>query len=159
MEVNDADFERKLEKLIRIFKKLRDGSNEQLLQGLDKNMVGQIDFLIRNFEMMKSDPGSKAAFMQMGLPFKEMLNSFIERLSDEVGELDDPMPAPENPLLKPVVTAQTTPETKPEVGVMTRRLVQIDQLLAKGELSIEDEDQLLDERLHIMRILNPEEYK
>lgn len=156
MELNDADFERKLEKLIRIFKKLRDGSNDHLLQGLDKNVVGQLDFLIRNFEMMKNDPASRSAFMQMGLPFKEMLNTFIDRLSDEVGEPDEPSPVPENPLLKPVVTAQITSENKPEVGVMTRRLVQIDQLLAKGELSVEEEDQLLDERLHIMRILNPE---
>lgn len=156
MELNDADFERKLEKLIRIFKKLRDGSNDHLLQGLDKNVVGQLDFLIRNFEMMKNDPASRSAFMQMGLPFKEMLNTFIDRLSDEVGEPDEPSPVPENPLLKPIVTAQITSENKPEVGVMTRRLVQIDQLLAKGELSVEEEDQLLDERLHIMRILNPE---
>lgn len=156
MELSDADFERKLEKLIRIFKKLRDGSNDHLLQGLDKNVVGQLDFLIRNFEMMKNDPASRSAFMQMGLPFKEMLNTFIDRLSDEVGEPDEPSPVPENPLLKPVVTAQITSENKPEVGVMTRRLVQIDQLLAKGELSVEEEDQLLDERLHIMRILNPE---
>lgn len=156
MELSDADFERKLEKLIRIFKKLRDGSNDHLLQGLDKNVVGQLDFLIRNFEMMKNDPASRSAFMQMGLPFKEMLNTFIDRLSDEVGEPDEPSVVPENPLLKPVVTAQITSENKPEVGVMTRRLVQIDQLLAKGELSVEEEDQLLDERLHIMRILNPE---
>lgn len=156
MELSDADFEHKLEKLIRIFKKLRDGSNDHLLQGLDKNVVGQLDFLIRNFEMMKNDPASLSAFMQMGMPFKEMLNTFIDRLSDEVGEPDEPSPVPENPLLKPVVTAQITSENKPEVGVMTRRLVQIDQLLAKGELSVEEEDQLLDERLHIMRILNPE---
>jgi hypothetical protein len=156
MEMNDADFEHKLEKLIRIFKKLRDGSNDHLLQGLDKNVVGQLDFLIRNFEMMKNDPASRSAFMQMGMPFKEMLNTFIDRLSDEVGEPDEPLTVPENPLLKPVVTAQITSENKPEVGVMTRRLVQIDQLLAKGELSVEEEDQLLDERLHIMRILNPE---
>jgi hypothetical protein len=106
---------------------------------------------------MKNDPTSKAAFLQMGKPFQEMLNTFIDRLSDEIGETDL-AEIPENPLLKPVITAVTSPETKPETGVMTRRLVQIDQLLAKGELSVEDEDQLLDERLNIMKLLNPEDY-
>jgi hypothetical protein len=157
MENSDPEFEKKLEKLIRIFKKIRSESGNDVLSGMDKNMLSQMDFLIRNFELMKNDPTSKAAFLQMGKPFQEMLNTFIDRLSDEIGETDL-AEIPENPLLKPVITAVTSPETKPETGVMTRRLVQIDQLLAKGELSVEDEDQLLDERLNIMKLLNPEDY-
>jgi len=144
-------FEKKIEQLILLFKKLRRDARPGSLAGFEPSVLNQIDFLIGNFEKMKSDPAAMAMFAQMGKPFEEMLTQFIRHMSEELGESDF-LPAEDStPILPPMPE-----EEKPQIGTLTRRLVQIDQLLAKGGLMAEDEDQLLDERIRIMRLLDPE---
>ncbi len=149
---SEENFEKKIGQLILLFKKLRRESRPGSLAGFDPAMLKQIDFLISNFEKMKSDPSAMAMFAQMGKPFEEMLTQFIRHMSEELGESAFlPEVEEKAPILPPLPE-----EEKPQVGTLTRRLVQIDQLLAKGGLTTEDEDQLLDERIRIMHILDPE---
>lgn len=150
---SDDNFEDKIEKLIRLFKKLKEQANPETIAGFDPFMMSQLDFLINNFERMKYDPQARNIFQQMGKPFEDMLNLFIKNLSEQLGE---PIETPEK--LKKETLLQPLPEEeKPTIGSLTRRLVQIDKLLSEGNLSQEEEDHLLDERIKIMKKLNPED--
>jgi len=149
---SDDNFEDKIEKLIRLFKKLEQAKPETIA-GFDPFMMSQLDFLISNFERMKYDPQARSIFQQMGKPFENMLNLFIKNLSEQLGEpVNIPKKSERETLLRPLPE-----EEKPSIGTLTRRLVQIDKLLAEGNLNQEEEDQLLDERIKIMKKLNPED--
>lgn len=150
--MEDERFEDKLDRLIRIFKRLRQQASAEQLKGIDPRMLDQIDILIGQFEKIRSDPGALQMFKEMMEPFEKMLNTLIPQLSEMLGEpLEEP--APQRPVIEPLDVRSDVP-----VGQLTRRLVEIDRLLAKGGLSQEEEDLLLDERIKIMKKLNPEEY-
>ena len=150
---SDDNFEDKIEKLIRLFKKLKEQAKPETIAGFDPFMMSQRDFLISNFERMKYDPQARSIFQQMGKPFENMLNLFIKNLSEQLGEpVNIPKKSERETLLRPLPE-----EEKPSIGTLTRRLVQIDKLLAEGNLNQEEEDQLLDERIKIMKKLNPED--
>ncbi|MGC8865013.1 MAG: hypothetical protein ACP5O2_04735 [Bacteroidales bacterium] len=152
--MEDERFEDKLDRLIRIFKRLREQASDEQLKGVDPRMLDQMDILIEQFEKIRSDPGALNMFKEMMEPFEKMLNTLIPQLSEMLGEpIEEPAPAPKPPILEPLDTRSDIP-----VGQLTRRLVEIDRLLAKGDLSQEEEDLLLDERIKIMKKLNPEEY-
>ncbi len=150
---SDDNFEDKIEKLIRLFKKLKEQAKPETIAGFDPFMMSKLDFLISNFERMKYDPQARSIFQQMGKPFENMLNLFIKNLSEQLGEpVNIPKKSERETLLRPLPE-----EEKPSIGTLTRRLVQIDKLLAEGNLNQEEEDQLLDERIKIMKKLNPED--
>lgn len=150
---SDDNFEDKIEKLIRLLKKLKEQAKPETIAGFDPFMMSQLDFLISNFERMKYDPQARSIFQQMGKPFENMLNLFIKNLSEQLGEpVNIPKKSERETLLRPLPE-----EEKPSIGTLTRRLVQIDKLLAEGNLNQEEEDQLLDERIKIMKKLNPED--
>ena len=150
---SDDNFEDKIEKLIRLFKKLKEQAKPETIAGFDPFMMSQRDFLISNFERMTYDPQARSILQQMGKPFENMLNLFIKNLSEQLGEpVNIPKKSERETLLRPLPE-----EEKPSIGTLTRRLVQIDKLLAEGNLNQEEEDQLLDERIKIMKKLNPED--
>jgi hypothetical protein len=155
MDSEQQEFERNLAILIRLFKKIRDKGEVPGLgvAGMDDNMRQSMDFLIRNFEMLKNDTSTREAMSQAGLHMapmiKQLIMSLREQLGDEANDLFDDQPD-EVKRIEPVVTD----DSRVEVGVFTRRLVQIDQMLAKGNLPDDDVDALLDERLRIIGKLN-----
>ncbi|MDK2909480.1 MAG: hypothetical protein PWR20_1047 [Bacteroidales bacterium] len=150
--MDEDRFEDKLDRLIRIFKKLRQQATAEQLSGIDPRMLAQIDILIEQFEKIRSDPGAIQMFKEMMEPFEKMLNTLIPQLSEMLGEpIEEPEPV--RPVIEPLELEKEVP-----VGKLTRRLVEIDKLLAKGGLTQEEEDLLLDERIKIMKKLNPEEY-
>ncbi|MEJ5302756.1 MAG: hypothetical protein HPY80_04470 [Bacteroidales bacterium] len=150
--MDDDRFEDKLDRLIRIFKKLRQQATAEQLSGIDPRMLAQMDILIEQFEKIRSDPGAIQMFKEMMEPFEKMLNTLIPQLSEMLGEpIEEPEPV--RPVIEPLELEKEVP-----VGKLTRRLVEIDKLLAKGGLTQEEEDLLLDERIKIMKKLNPEEY-
>jgi hypothetical protein len=150
--MDEDKFEDKLDRLIRIFKRLRQQASAEQLSGIDPRMLAQIDILIEQFEKIRSDPGAIQMFKEMMEPFESMLNTLIPQLSQMLGE---PVaePVADQPVIEPLALDSEVP-----VGKLTRRLVEIDRLLAKGGLTQEEEDLLLDERIKIMKKLNPEEY-
>ncbi len=152
MDNEQQEFERNLEKLIVLFRKLRDkGEMPGEFEGMDQNMRQSMDFLIQNFEMLKKDPSAGEALKNIGIPFKQMIAGLVKNLSEQLGEDPAILNEAEKPgILKPVVNEAT----QVEVGTFTRRLVQIDSILAKGNLPEEDVDALLDERIRIIEKLN-----
>lgn len=150
--MDEERFEDKLDRLIRIFKRLKQQVSAEQLKGIDARMLAQIDILIDQFEKIRSDPGAIQMFKDMMEPFESMLNTLIPQLSQMLGEFPE-APTPAHPLIEPLEIHQEVP-----VGNLTRRLVEIDRLLARGGLTQEEEDLLLDERIKIMKKLNPDEY-
>lgn len=150
--MSDERFEDKLDRLIRIFKKLRQQATAEQLSGIDPRMLAQMDILIEQFEKIRLDPAAIQMFKEMMEPFEKMLNTLIPQLSEMLGEpIEEPEPI--RPAIEPLELEKEVP-----VGKLTRRLVEIDKLLSKGGLTQEEEDLLLDERIKIMKKLNPEEY-
>ncbi|MDO9510835.1 MAG: hypothetical protein Q7J34_03675 [Bacteroidales bacterium] len=141
MQNEDAEFDRNIEKLIRLFRKLKTDLPPSAYSGMDPKMLEQMDFLIRNFELMKTDPSAREVFKQMGVPFRDMLNVFIKNLSTELGEdiLDEPMLKAEQN-----IPLQLNPRDE---------LIEIDRMLSSGNLSDEETDKLLDKRLDLLKQL------
>jgi len=155
MDQEQQEFERNLELLIRLFRKIRErGEIPGTPDGMDANMRQSMDFLIRNFEMMKNDPSARESMKSIGIPLRQMLSGIIKNLHEQLGdEADDLFDTEETrpKTIEPVVNDQS----QVDVGLFTRRLVQIDSLLAKGHLPDDDIDALLDERIRIIQKLNP----
>lgn len=155
MDQEQQDFERNLELLIRLFRKIRErGEIPGAMDGMDANMRQSMDFLIRNFEMMKNDPSARESMKNIDNTFRQMLSGIIKNLHEQLGDdaddlFDTDIPKPR--VIEPVVNDQS----QVDVGLFTRRLVQIDALLAKGNLPDDDIDALLDERIRIIQKLNP----
>ena len=150
---SDDNFEDKIEKLIRLFKKLKEQAKPETIAGFDPFMMSQLDFLISNFERMKYDPQARSIFQQMGKPFENMLNLFIKNLSEQLGEpVNIPKKSERETLLRPLPE-----EEKPSIGTLTRRWYKSMKTIGRGNLNQEEEDQLLDERIKIMKKLNPED--
>ncbi|PKP27692.1 MAG: hypothetical protein CVU06_01305 [Bacteroidetes bacterium HGW-Bacteroidetes-22] len=152
MDNEQQEFERNLEKLISLFRKLRDrGEMPGEFEGMDQNMRQSMDFLIQNFEMMKKDPSAGEALKNIGIPFKQMIAGLVKNLSEQLGEDSDALDEVKKTAFPEPVVKEAT---QVEVGAFTRRLVQIDSILSKGNLPEEDIDTLLDERIRILEKLN-----
>jgi predicted DNA binding CopG/RHH family protein len=83
-DTNDS-FEKDLEQLIRLFKKIKDKSRAEQFSHLDPAFAQNLDFIISNYEMVKNNM-PKELFSQMGLPFQQMMREFINHLKHELGE-------------------------------------------------------------------------
>ncbi|MCF8366416.1 MAG: hypothetical protein K9H16_11580 [Bacteroidales bacterium] len=134
-DTNDA-FEKDLEQLIKLFKKIKDKTGKEHFAYLDPAFAQNLDFIISNYEMVKNNL-PKEMLSQMGLPFQQMMHEFIHQLKTELGEefSEDSI-------------AEEITETAP--GVLKKDLFddirEIDAQLKKGGLSDEEINQLLDKR-------------
>jgi predicted DNA binding CopG/RHH family protein len=85
MSDTSDSFEKDLEQLIRLFKKIKDKSRAEQFSHLDPAFAQNLDFIISNYEMVKNNM-PKELFSQMGLPFQQMMREFINHLKHELGE-------------------------------------------------------------------------
>jgi predicted DNA binding CopG/RHH family protein len=144
-EPNDS-FEKDLEQLIRIFKKIRSDKQNEQFAHLDKAFTQNLDFIINNYEMVKNSI-PREMLSQMGLPFQKMLHEFIEQLKGELGE--DLNEFEQNRLTNIPIT-----ETFTKSGVtksLTDDIETIDMMLKKPGLSVDELNILLDERNRIIK--------
>ena len=81
---NDS-FEKDLEQLIRLFKKIKTKTTSEQFAHLDPSFMQNLDFIINNYEMIKGNI-PKEMFGQMGIPFQQLLREFINQLKRELGE-------------------------------------------------------------------------
>lgn len=145
-EPNDA-FERDLEQLIRLFKKIKDKTKAEQFSHLDPAFAQNLDFIINNYEMVKNNI-PKEMFTQMGLPFQQMMKEFINHLKQELGEdfdEEDLLNDDEQDLSEDITTTAET--TQPEGQVqLSDEIKKIDAALKKPGLTDEQIDKLLDRR-------------
>ena len=85
MENANDSFEKDLEQLIRLFKKIKAKTDAGQFAHLDPAFMQNLDFMINNFEMFKHNI-PKDMFEQMGFPIQKLLKEFINQLKNELGE-------------------------------------------------------------------------
>jgi predicted DNA binding CopG/RHH family protein len=136
MDESSESFEKDLEQLIRLFKKIRTNSQNEQFSHLDKAFTQNLDFIINNYEMVKNNI-PKEMLSQMGLPFQKMLHEFIDQLKAELGE----------EIYEEETKSLINEDNK---KVLENDIEQIDILLKRPGLSEEELNHLLDKRNEII---------
>lgn len=137
MSNEERSFKENLDLLIKLFKKLKNRTDINEIPGIDKNMYQNFDLFLNNYEMMR-DQISDDLLMQFGEPMKKMIADLVDQLKDELGE-----------------EVETREEQEPAQRQELRKDVeQIDQLLKNPNLTEEEIDRLLDERMKLKQ--NPD---
>jgi hypothetical protein len=144
-EPNDS-FEKDLEQLIRIFKKIRSDKQNEQFAHLDKAFTQNLDFIINNYEMVKNSI-PREMLSQMGLPFQKMLHEFIEQLKGELGEDLNEF---EQNTLSNIKATETITNSEVKKSP-TDDIENIDRMLKKSGLSEEELNILLDQRNMIIK--------
>jgi len=114
-------FIKDLDKLIELFKKLREKTIDENIPGFDKGFFQSFDLIVNNYQLIKNQI-SEDYIRQIGEPLKNMIKGMIKQLQDELGE-----------------EINEKPEVAKSVGA-------IDALLKNPNLTSGDVDKLLDER-------------
>lgn len=142
MNEPNENFEKDLEQLIRLFKKIKDKSKAEHFSNLDPAFAQNLDFIINNYEMVKNNI-PKDMFTQMGLPFQQMMREFIRQLKTELGEdfVEDDLINEEEDLVEGSKEEVADNQMKP-----SDEIAKIDAALKKPGLSDEQIDKLLDRR-------------
>jgi hypothetical protein len=148
-DTNNA-FEKDLEQLIRLFKKIKDKTRADQFSHLDPAFAQNLDFIISNYEMVKNNI-PKDMLMQMGLPFQQMMREFINHLKTELGDDFDDMEAMEelheedepSPEIKANESVEKTEDFMDEIKAIDARLL-------KPGLSEAEIDRLLDKRSSLL---------
>ena len=143
MSESNEEFEKDLEQLIRLFKKIKDKTKAEQFSHLDPAFAQNLDFIINNYEMVKNNI-PKEMFTQMGLPFQQMMKEFINHLKAELGE-----DLEEEDLLKEEedVVEDSKEETPSDDSMQpSQEIAKIDAALKKPGLTVDQIDKLLDRR-------------
>jgi len=139
-------FEKDLEQLIRLFKKIRTNTQNEQFAHLDKAFTQNLDFIINNYEMVKHNIPI-GMLNQMGIPFHKMLQELIAQLKNELGEDIYDF---ENRYFG------NSPETKSVAGEVEQKvdssdIEKIDLMLKNPNLSEAELNSLLDARNDLIR--------
>lgn len=147
MSESNESFEKDLEQLIRLFKKIKNKSDKDQFAHLDPAFAQNLDFIINNYEMVKNNI-PKEMFNQMGLPFQQLMREFIKQMQEELGEEE----LSEEELYEPEEEQEEIPEQKKEENQPhAGKLEKIDARLKTTGLSSEEIDRLLDMRNQILQ--------
>jgi regulator of PEP synthase PpsR (kinase-PPPase family) len=135
MDNTNDSFERDMDQLIRLFKKIKTKTTSEQFAHLDPAFVQNIDFIINNFEMVKGNI-PKEMFIQMGIPFQQLLKEFIKQMKQELGE---------------DFAEEVEPEVKVQKSELANDIEKIDLMLKNPGLSEEELNALLDKRSDLIR--------
>jgi hypothetical protein len=142
MSDSNENFEKDLEQLIRLFKKIKDKTKAEDFSHLDPAFAQNLDFIINNYEMVKNNI-PKEMFSQMGIPFQQMMREFIKHLKTELGEDYN-----EEELITEDEVEEDLSDDTDDVQIIkaSEEIKKIDAALKKPGLSAEQIDKLLDRR-------------
>jgi len=142
MDNSNDSFERDMDQLISLFKKIKAKTSDEQFSNLDPAFMQNLDFIINNYEMVKGNV-PKEMFGQMGIPFQQMLKEFINQLKQELGEdfSDEIIPETKD---------ATIPNT--EKSELANDIEKIDLMLKNPGLSEEEIDALLDKRSDLIKV-------
>lgn len=138
MGSEERSFNENLDLLIKLFKRLKEKTSLDELEGIDKTFYQNFDFLLSNYENMREQL-SQELLDKFGEPVKAMIAGLVEQLKmelgDDIGDLDLDIP-------------------KQEELEVPDDIARIDELLKKPGLTDADIDRLLDERSKLARKKN-----
>jgi len=130
MEDNNT-FRENLDKLIELFKKIKEKSKDKYSDDMDKSFLMNVDMLINNYEMIKNNVPDEV-LNEMGEPIKKYITEVIEKLKEELGEdFNDDI------------------ETINEIIEIENSIEEIDKLLTNPKLTPKEIDDLLDKRQQV----------
>ena len=131
MDNNNKTFRENLDKLIELFKKIKEKSKNKYVNDMDKSLLMNFDMLINNYEMIKNNVPDEV-LNEMGEPIKKYISEIIERLKTELEE-----------------NSKDDVETVNEIIEIENSVEQIDELLKTPNISTNKIDELLDQRQQI----------
>jgi hypothetical protein len=144
MGSEERSFNENLDLLIKLFKRLKEKTSLDEIDGIDKTFYQNFDFLLSNYENMREQL-SQELLDKFGEPVKAMIAGLVEQLKmelgDDIGDLD--------------LKEDTTKEEIKIPGDVTR----IDEMLRQPGLSDEEINKLLDERSKLAKrgIVDPDD--
>jgi len=145
MDNNSGSFERDLDQLIRLFKKVKTKTASEHFSHLDPAFMQNLDFIINNYEMVKGNIPNEM-FGQMGIPFQQLLKEFIKQMKQELGEdFGDDL------VDNPVAEIATDNNAKAEKAELANDIEKIDLMLKNPGLSEVEIDTLLDKRSDLIK--------
>lgn len=132
--MHDEDFQKELDELFRLFKKLVEKKDLDDVPGVDKFMLQQFEFFFNNYDNMK-DQIAEQLQGQFGDSVKEMVRTLVQQLKEELDE-DEMLNIVEE---EPKVQIDDKGHTKTE----------IDELLKNPDLTEDQVNELLDRRANL----------
>lgn len=134
--MEDEKFNKDLDELFRLFKKLVETQSLDDVPGVDGMMLKQFQFFFSNYENMK-DQIREQLHGQFGEPVKQMVSDLVTQLKEQLGEDEFT-----------VIEEDTTPEI--QIDNTTSSVEEIDNLLKNPDLSEDQINELLDRRAELL---------
>lgn len=138
MSSEDQSFNKNLDLLIKLFKRLKERSTFEDMPGIDKTFYQNFEYLLSNYEHMR-DQLSEELLSKFGEPVKGMIASLVEQLKIELG--DD------------IGDLNLDEEAAEEEIRIPDDIAKIDEMLMDPNLSNEEINKLLDERSKLAKNL------
>jgi len=138
MSSEDKSFNKNLDLLIKLFKRLKERSTFEDMPGIDKTFYQNFEYLLSNYEHMR-DQLSEELLSKFGEPVKGMIASLVEQLKIELG--DD------------IGDLNLDEEAAEEEIRIPDDIAKIDEMLMDPNLSNEEINKLLDERSKLAKNL------
>ena len=136
MGQNNQSFSEDLDRLINLFRKIKEKMNEQQYHNLDKSFIQNIDLMINNYETIKGNV-PQDMLNTMGEPIHKMMTLLIDQISAEYGDILG-------------AEIKTYRENKPEQEILPHvEIAHIDEMLKRGDIKPEEVDKLLDLRAEL----------
>ena len=132
--MEDEKFNKDLDELFRLFKKLVETQSLDDVPGVDGMMLKQFQFFFSNYENMKDQIGDQLKG-QFGEPVKQMVSDLVKQLREQLGEGE-----------------YTVIEEEPVIEIETKDLSMqdIDLMLANPDLTEDQINDLLDKRADLL---------
>ncbi len=132
--MEDEKFNKDLDELFRLFKKLVETQSLDDVPGVDGMMLKQFQFFFSNYENTKDQIGDQLKG-QFGEPVKQMVSDLVKQLREQLG--DDEF---------------TVIEEEPVIEIDTKELSMedIDLMLGNPDLTEDQINDLLDKRANLL---------
>lgn len=136
--MEDEKFNKDLDELFRLFKKLVETNSLDDVPGVDGMMLKQFQFFFSNYENMKGQIGEQLTG-QFGEPVKQMVSDLVKQLRDQLGE-DEFTVVIEEEESEPVI----------QIDSNVISIEEIDKMLTNSDLSEDQINELLDKRAELL---------
>lgn len=133
--MEDEKFNKDLDELFRLFKKLVETKSLDDIPGVDGMMLKQFQFFFSNYENMKDQIGQQLQG-QFGEPVKQMVSDLVKQLRDQIGEDEFTIIEEEEPAVQIA-----------EAGLS---IEEIDKMLTNPDLTEDQINELLDKRAELL---------
>lgn len=134
--MEDEKFNKDLDELFRLFKKLVETQSLDNVPGVDGMMLKQFQFFFSNYENMKDQIGQQLQG-QFGEPVKQMVSDLVKQLKDQLGEEEEFTTIED---VEPVIQISSTGSS----------IQEIDLMLLNPDLSEDQINELLDRRAELL---------